>query len=64
MACMTTAEKARALRVPVMVVDDERLAMPTCAEAQADGVPCDTVHADCECCARALAGEAAPEPPA
>ena len=41
---------------------------PGCAEAQADGVPCDSVHADCECCGRALAREAtleaAPEPPA
>jgi hypothetical protein len=31
---------------------------PACAEAQADGVPCDDVHADCECCSRALALEA------
>jgi hypothetical protein len=58
-----TTERARALRVPVKGVDGEPLALPTCAEAQADGVPCDTVHADCECCARALAREAAPEGP-
>jgi hypothetical protein len=46
---------------------EEPLAVPTCPEAQADGVPCDTAHSDCECCGRALAGEdtepAVPEPP-
>ena len=57
MAFMTTAERARALGVPV-VVADEQPAMPTCPEAQADGVPCGTVHADCECCERALDHEA------
>ena len=61
---MTTAEKARALRGPVP--DDDRLYVPTCPEAQADGVPCDTAHSDCECCGHALAAEDtepdAPEP--
>jgi 2-oxoisovalerate ferredoxin oxidoreductase beta subunit len=33
-----------------------RGAWPPCAEAQADGVPCDDVHADCEHCGRGAGG--------
>lgn len=51
---MTKAERSRLMREPV----DETPAAPCCAEAQADGVPCDTVHAVCERCGRALAREA------